>query len=89
MWLRPGCEECGWAGADVSCDACGVKLCCECVNILNCAITDAKGNLYLHLCDNDADKIEVEDEVKVYTGPYLIVDNTRKPAPSGEVKDDG
>jgi hypothetical protein len=78
-WLNnSGCERCGVASADVSCDACGEKLCCECANILNCALTDSKGNLYLHMCDDCADQISTDEEGMVYNGPRLVIDNTRK-----------
>jgi hypothetical protein len=81
-WLNnAGCERCGMTSADVSCDACGEKMCCECTNMLDAAITDSKGNLYLHLCDDCIKNVNMaspSQERPVYTGPRLVIDNTRK-----------
>ncbi len=70
-WLFPGCENCGEATAEVSCDACGEKLCCDCANILNCAIADTEGNLITHLCDDCA--AQMEKDATAYEGLRLIV----------------
>jgi hypothetical protein len=81
-WLtNSGCERCGIHAAEVSCDACGEKMCCECTNMLDCAIKDSKGNLYLHLCDDcvkNVSMIGMDVPRPVYTGPRLVIDNTRK-----------
>ncbi len=75
MWLANPCERCGYALAEVRCDDCGEYQCCECSNMLNMAITDAKGRTLLHLCDECADKINVDGEPQCRL--ELVVDNTK------------
>ena len=76
MWLTSGCERCAEASAEVKCDACGEKMCCECAVMLGIAIYDSKGNLYLHMCLDCEGNIN--DDCTYYEGPKLVVDNTRK-----------
>ena len=74
MWLANPCERCGYALAEVQCDDCGEYQCCDCSNILNRAIVDAKGKTVLHLCDECADKLSEDGEINCSL--RLVVDNT-------------
>jgi hypothetical protein len=75
-WLTRGCERCGNTSADVRCDACAEPMCCGCAVMLGVAITDSKGNLYLHMCPECATLIN--DDLTIYEGPRLVIDNTRQ-----------
>ncbi len=74
MWIRDGCERCGFACAEVSCDVCGEKMCCGCATMLDCAVTNSEGHTYLHLCEDFSCQLEVNEAERTLR---LVVDNTK------------